>query len=54
MNNRFKVLGINDDRDFCEICGKVELKKVVWLEEYKKINKEIIKLIDSKPKTQKK
>jgi len=33
MNNRFKVLGINDDRDFCEICGKVELKKVVWLED---------------------
>ena len=37
MNNRFKVLGINDDRDFCEICGKVELKKVVWLEDKESI-----------------
>lgn len=30
---RFKVLGINDDRSFCECCGKDMLKKVVWIED---------------------
>lgn len=29
----FKVLGVNDDSDFCECCGKQGLKKVVWIEE---------------------
>lgn len=28
---RFLVLGINDDRDFCECCGKQGLKRVVWI-----------------------
>lgn len=31
--NRFKVLGVNDDRDFCECCGKTNLKRVVWIED---------------------
>lgn len=31
--NRFKVLGVNDDKDFCECCGKQGLKKVVWIED---------------------
>lgn len=29
---KFKVLGVNDDRDTCECCGKSNLKKVVWVE----------------------
>lgn len=28
---KFKVYGINDDTDTCEVCGKTNLKKVVWL-----------------------
>lgn len=27
-----KVLGINDDTDTCECCGRTGLKRVVWLE----------------------
>ena len=30
---RFKVLGINDDRDTCDCCGKTGLKRVVWIED---------------------
>lgn len=30
---RFKCLGVNDDRDFCECCGKQGLQKVVWIED---------------------
>ena len=30
---KFKVLGINDDEDFCMCCGKVGLAKVVWVED---------------------
>ena len=30
--SKFKVLAVNDDRDFCECCGKTGLKKVVWIE----------------------
>ncbi len=30
---RFKVLGVNDDKDFCECCGKTGLKRVVWIED---------------------
>ena len=33
MANRFKVLGINDDRNFCECCGKSGLQRVVWIED---------------------
>lgn len=29
---RLKVLGVNDDTDTCEVCGKTGLKRVVWLE----------------------
>ncbi len=27
-----RVLGVNDDRDSCDCCGRQGLKKVVWLE----------------------
>ena len=27
-----KVLGVNDDTDTCECCGRTGLKRVVWLE----------------------
>ena len=27
-----KILGINDDRDFCQCCGKTGLSRVVWIE----------------------
>ena len=30
---RFQVLGVNDDKNFCECCGKQGLKKVVWIED---------------------
>ena len=29
--NRFEVLAVNDDRDFCECCGRQGLKRVVWV-----------------------
>lgn len=29
---KFKVLGVNDDADNCECCGKAGLKRVVWIE----------------------
>ncbi|WP_247391853.1 hypothetical protein [Ralstonia pseudosolanacearum] len=29
--NRFEVLAVNDDRDFCECCGRRGLKRVVWV-----------------------
>ena len=29
---KFKVLGVNDDMDFCECCGKQNLARVVWIE----------------------
>ena len=28
-----KIIGINDDQDSCDCCGKTGLKKVVWLED---------------------
>jgi len=28
----WKILGINDDQSTCDLCGKSELKRVVWLE----------------------
>ena len=28
----YKVRGCNDERDFCECCGKTRLKRVVWIE----------------------
>lgn len=32
MKSEYKVLGCNDDKDFCNCCGKQGLSKVVWLE----------------------
>ena len=33
MTNRFKFLGINDDKSFCECCGRKGLQQVVWVED---------------------
>jgi hypothetical protein len=33
MTNRFNFLGINDDKSFCECCGRQGLKQVVWVED---------------------
>lgn len=30
---RFTVLGVTDDRDFCQCCGRQGLKRVVWIED---------------------
>lgn len=29
--NRYQVLSINDDQDFCQCCGKTGLKRVVFI-----------------------
>lgn len=31
--SRFQILGVNDDRDSCECCGKQGLKRVVWIQD---------------------
>ena len=33
MSKLYTVKGINDDQDTCDICGKENLKRVVWLED---------------------
>lgn len=33
MTIRFQVRGINDDKSFCECCGKSGLQRVVWIED---------------------
>lgn len=33
MAKRYKVIGTNDDQTWCDICGKTELKRVVWFED---------------------
>lgn len=33
MSIRYKVIGVNDDRDFCEHCGRQGLMRVVWIED---------------------
>lgn len=33
MTNRFKFLGINDDKSFCQCCGRNGLQQVVWIED---------------------
>lgn len=33
MAHRFQVRGINDDKSFCECCGKSGLQRVVWIED---------------------
>lgn len=30
---RFAVLGVTDERDFCQCCGRQGLKRVVWIED---------------------
>jgi hypothetical protein len=30
---KYTVLGVNQDKDTCDLCGKVGLKKVVWFSE---------------------
>lgn len=30
---RYQLLGVNDDETTCCICGRVELKRVMWLQE---------------------
>lgn len=29
--NRYTVLAVNDNKDFCECCGRKGLKRVVWI-----------------------
>lgn len=29
--SKFEVLGVNDDKDFCECCGKTGLKRAVFI-----------------------
>lgn len=31
--NRYQVLSVNDDRDFCGCCGKTGLKRVVFIQD---------------------
>ena len=31
--SRFRVKGVNDEKDTCECCGKEGLKRVVWIED---------------------
>ena len=33
MVSRYKVLGINDDKTYCQCCGRNGLKSVVWIED---------------------
>ncbi|QRE00468.1 hypothetical protein [Burkholderia phage BCSR52] len=33
MSKRYIVRGVNDDKDFCECCGRKGLKRVVWIED---------------------
>jgi hypothetical protein len=33
MTKQYKLKGINGDSDTCELCGKTNLKKVMWLAE---------------------
>ena len=41
MTRQYKLKGINDDHDTCEICGKTELKRVMWLVEVSEDGDEI-------------
>lgn len=31
--SRYNVVGVNDDKDFCECCGRQGLARVVWIED---------------------
>ena len=33
MSKRYGLKGINDDENECSVCGKVELKRVMWIVE---------------------
>ena len=33
MTKRYALKGINDEETVCTICGRVELKRVMWLQE---------------------
>ena len=33
MTSRYKVISVNDDKDFCECCGRQGLMRVVWIED---------------------
>lgn len=33
MDKKFVLKGVNDDETTCDICGKVELKRVMWIVE---------------------
>lgn len=33
MAKRYALKGVNDDRSECVVCGKIELKRVMWLVE---------------------
>ena len=33
MSKRYGLKGINDDQHECSVCGKIELKRVMWLVE---------------------
>lgn len=33
MEKRFSLKGINDEESVCSVCGKVELRRVMWLVE---------------------
>ncbi len=33
MTKRYALKGVNDEESICSICGKIELKRVMWLVE---------------------
>lgn len=41
MTKQYKLKGLNDDHDTCEICGKTNLKRVMWLVEINEDEEEI-------------
>lgn len=40
-NKKYKVKGVNQDMDVCDLCGKCNLKKVVWLAEINSQGEEV-------------
>lgn len=33
MSSRYQVIGVNDEKDFCQCCGKTNLRRVVWIQD---------------------
>lgn len=33
LKRKFKVLGVNSEKDFCQCCGKRGLMRVVWIQD---------------------